>query len=303
MRNFSAEVNISSSIRDFLSLSHGGYCKVECKGMASLFLVKEGSALFSINNGDAVRVGAGGIYCTTGGVDIVICANESSEGLSDQDQLTPVDFLDTENPQVVDGSAAIFFHTAIPSIANPLPGVLPPSIALSSEEIKSVSGLSSIFELFQNDLLLKSNTREFAYKRLAEIIATSINEFALERLEAEMTVADEGFQNLRMTRVLNAIHQHPEYKWTLISMADKANLSRSAFAKEFKALTGTGPLHYLVRIRMERAAYELRNGQKAISQIADEAGYESDASFNKAFRKIIGDTPGHYRRKMVPRTP
>ena len=52
---------------------------------------------------------------------------------------------------------------------------------------------------------------------------------------------------------------------------------------------------------MERAAYALSQGEKSISQIADEAGYESDAAFNKAFRKLIGNTPGQYRRMVLPR--
>lgn len=299
MRRFSAEVNISSSVREFLSLAQGGCCRVQGRGMASLFYVIKGVAYFSIDDGEAVEVSEGALYGTTGDMDIVISAQATVDGLHMQDALESVGYCSGGEWSDLADRAAVFFHAAIPSIANPLPGVLPPFIALSREDIEDAAGFREILDLFQNDHLLRGNIRDYTYKRIAEIIATSINEYALERLENNMTLVDTRAQSLRMTRVLNAIHQHPEYKWTLVSLAEKANLSRSAFAKAFKSLTGVAPLHYLARIRMERAACELRSGQKPISQIAIEAGYESDASFNKAFCKIMGDTPGHYRRSMA----
>gem|GEM_PF-2951443 len=294
MRNFSTEIHISFFERACVTLLSGSYCEVKSKGMAQLFLVNEGSAFFSIPGSDPVKVNAGGLYSTNSDVDLLISAEATIDGLVDQQQLRAED--GDAISEGVAKTAAVLFQSAIPSIANPLPGVLPLSTALSSEDVKSAPGLKELLLLFQNDSLLRASIREFAYKQIAEIIGTTLNEFSLEKLESNITAQDEAFSSVRITRVLNAMHQHPEYSWTLVSLAEKAFLSRSAFAKEFKNLTGSAPLHYLGRLRMDRAAWELGHGKKPISQIAYEAGYQSDASFNKAFCKIVGETPGRYRR-------
>jgi AraC-like DNA-binding protein len=56
------------------------------------------------------------------------------------------------------------------------------------------------------------------------------------------------------------------------------------------------PLSYLTRLRIARAAEELRSGSRSLRQIAERAGYESPSAFNNVFRRIIGSTPGAYRR-------
>ena len=75
-------------------------------------------------------------------------------------------------------------------------------------------------------------------------------------------------------------------------------MSRSAFALRFKEKVGQSPLDYLTRWRMFRAGQLLRSSDKALVEIATSVGYDSEASFNKAFKRTTGSAPGAYRRSM-----
>ncbi|HET6333205.1 MAG TPA: helix-turn-helix transcriptional regulator [Polyangiales bacterium] len=72
-------------------------------------------------------------------------------------------------------------------------------------------------------------------------------------------------------------------------------LSRSGFAARFTELVGEPPLQYLGRWRMTRAAKLLRDTSEAVSTIAARVGYEGTPSFNKAFKRWRGKSPGTYR--------
>lgn len=97
--------------------------------------------------------------------------------------------------------------------------------------------------------------------------------------------------------VLRTIHEHMDYPWTVEALASTIGLSRSAFALRFKQLVGEAPMEYLTRWRMYRAENLLRTHGENLLSIANMVGYDTDSAFNKAFKRIIGMTPGEYRRK------
>jgi AraC-like DNA-binding protein len=81
-------------------------------------------------------------------------------------------------------------------------------------------------------------------------------------------------------------------------------MSRSAFANHFTKLVGEPPLHYLTRLRMDKAALLLREGRATSAEIAGRVGYVSDASFCKAFKRAFQQSPGAFRRAArVPNAP
>ena len=66
-------------------------------------------------------------------------------------------------------------------------------------------------------------------------------------------------------------------------------------AERFKALLGRPPIDYVTSWRIQLAADRLRNGRDGIASIAAEVGYESEAAFNRAFKRVTGITPGRWR--------
>lgn len=98
-------------------------------------------------------------------------------------------------------------------------------------------------------------------------------------------------------RALAAVHRAPEHPWTVASLAHEAAMSRSAFAARFTDLVGEPAMQYVTRWRMESALTALREGA-SVAELAARSGYESEAAFARAFKRMTGLTPGSARRAV-----
>jgi AraC-like DNA-binding protein len=107
-----------------------------------------------------------------------------------------------------------------------------------------------------------------------------------------------GLRDPAVGRALALMHARVAHPWTADELAAEALLSRSAFAQRFTALIGVPPMSYLTAWRMQVAAQWLRESRRSIAQIADEVGYESEATFTRAFKREMGITPGRFRRRL-----
>ncbi|PLR36538.1 AraC family transcriptional regulator [Chimaeribacter coloradensis] len=101
----------------------------------------------------------------------------------------------------------------------------------------------------------------------------------------------------RIAAAISAIHTSPGSRWTLPALAQKAGMSRSRFALRFKSISGASPIEYLTRWRMMLACDRLTRGTESVSRIALSLGYESEAAFSTAFRRLIGCSPRRYALK------
>lgn len=97
---------------------------------------------------------------------------------------------------------------------------------------------------------------------------------------------------------LRLLHEKTEHPWTIEALAASVNMSRSAFALRFKTLIGEAPMEYLTRCRIHKASRLLRESALTIAQVAQQIGYDSEASFNKAFKRQIGLPPGRFRSEQ-----
>lgn len=95
---------------------------------------------------------------------------------------------------------------------------------------------------------------------------------------------------------LVVLHADPGYRWTLLALAQHAGLSRSSFAKRFKATVGEAPMEYLTSWRMQLAADRLVRRQESVASIAYALGYESESAFSVAFKRRMGCPPGRDAR-------
>ncbi|MFK8909660.1 AraC family transcriptional regulator [Streptomyces sp. YS-3] len=96
---------------------------------------------------------------------------------------------------------------------------------------------------------------------------------------------------------LAAIHDDPSAAWTVEALAERAGLSRAAFARRFATLVGEPPMAYLTRWRMTTAARLLRESDAPLTSVAARTGYGSEFAFAKAFKREYGLAPGGYRRQ------
>jgi AraC-like DNA-binding protein len=98
-----------------------------------------------------------------------------------------------------------------------------------------------------------------------------------------------------VARALQLLHADPAHRWTVDEIARRIGSSRTVLAERFNALLGRPPIDYLVSWRIQIAADRLRAGSESIPRIAESAGFESEASFNRAFKRVTGMTPGSWR--------
>ncbi|MGB7536447.1 MAG: AraC family transcriptional regulator [Azonexus sp.] len=105
-----------------------------------------------------------------------------------------------------------------------------------------------------------------------------------------------GLRDRMVGRALALLHARVAHPWTTEELAREVGLSRSAFAERFTSLVGEPPMRYLANWRLHLAAARLRESPAATAQIASEVGYESDAAFNRAFKRAFGTTPAAWRR-------
>jgi AraC family transcriptional regulator len=100
----------------------------------------------------------------------------------------------------------------------------------------------------------------------------------------------------RLRRVLDYIAQHLDEDITVAQLAGVACLSPFHFARMFGATLGVAPHRYVSQQRLESAMALLAAGKRPLSDIALSCQFSSQASFNRAFRRATGMTPGEYRR-------
>ena len=103
-------------------------------------------------------------------------------------------------------------------------------------------------------------------------------------------------------RSLGLLHSRVAHPWTIAGLADEVGISRSALVERFTRYLSEPPMAYLTRWRLQMAARLLESTSRGVAEIAADVGYESEAAFNRAFKREFGQPPGRYRinRKAVP---
>ncbi len=134
--------------------------------------------------------------------------------------------------------------------------------------------------------------------RLAEVLFVQAMRIRMQSMFAEedpswlKALGDE-----QIGEALRLMHGEPGRAWTVPVLARGVSMSRSAFAARFTALVGQTPMEHLTQWRMVRAASMMRQSHPPkMAAIASAVGYESESSFGKVFRRVLGVSPGKYRR-------
>jgi AraC-like DNA-binding protein len=133
--------------------------------------------------------------------------------------------------------------------------------------------------------------------RLSELMFVEVIRRYLEALPADRADWLAGLRDPFVGRALTALHANPERDWTIESLADKAALSRSSFAERFTRFVGAPPMQYLTNWRMQLAANHLLGSTDSVAVIANRVGYDSEAAFSRAFKKLVGAPPSDWRRR------
>ncbi len=175
----------------------------------------------------------------------------------------------------------------------PIAQLLPSFILIKADQARSLA-LHSTVQALASEMAEQAPGSGVVATRLAEILFIQM----LRAHIASRPERDKGWLRAvfdpQLGAALSAIHDRVNKPWTVESLAEVAGMSRSAFAARFKELLGQTPLEYVTEWRMQKAMQLLEQRDKKLIDVARSVGYESDASFSKAFKRIVGANPGGY---------
>ena len=121
----------------------------------------------------------------------------------------------------------------------------------------------------------------------------------MEQLPLEAIGWLAGARDSVVGSALALMHRRPSHPWTVPELAAEVGASRSLLGERFQHFLGEPPLTYLARWRLQLAARLLQTTQKTILHVAMDVGYESEAAFNRAFKREFSLPPAQYRRQLA----
>jgi transcriptional regulator GlxA family with amidase domain len=164
---------------------------------------------------------------------------------------------------------------------------------MSDEDVRKLrAALTTVIDLLRTEL--ERGTSDEQSERLAHRLAQVARDYSARTATSRAPVADQS-----LARALQLLHEAPGARWTLRHLARRAGTSRAALVRKFRSFTGMSPQRYLARLRMDLAAERLLQSDASLAEIAREVGYDSEFSFNRAFKRHRGLPPGVFRRSAA----
>jgi AraC-like DNA-binding protein len=186
---------------------------------------------------------------------------------------------------------------------NPLLAALPRVIQVPGRTL----GPDSWVTTFMRTVVAESNQKhpggEAVLERMSEMLFVEVLRRYVDALPEEQTGWLAGMRDPAVGRALSLLHEKPAEDWSLERLSDAAALSRSSLHERFVHFIGQPPMQYLTHWRMQVASGMLRDTNAKLVEVALDVGYESEAAFSRAFKRVVGLSPGAWRRKRNAVTP
>lgn len=242
--------------------------------------------------------------------DIVVFPRGDSHFLGNGSPRKPVDSFSTFAENLKDGLKVVRyggggevtrfvcgFMACNPVICNILLKGLPRILRVPVAEGPSGQWIENSIRFSVDGWSAESSAgRSIVVGKLSEVLFVE----TLRRYIAMMPPGETGwFAGLRdpsLAKALSAMHRNPAKQWTVEELAKEAGLSRTRLAERFTRFLNMSPISYLTEWRMMLGAESLRTTHKSIAEIALDVGYNSEAAFNRAFKRKYNAPPAQYRQ-------
>ncbi len=182
---------------------------------------------------------------------------------------------------------------------NPFLSSLPEFIYIKAEELQSEPWMEPTLRFLSAELANQGFGTSIAVDRLTELVFVQAVRIYINKQQSGLHASGwlNAVGDTQIGKALFAIHSNPQEQWTVASLAQYVDMSRSSFAVRFKELTGSSPLDYVTSWRMHKAESLLKQGDISLFDVANLVGYKSESAFGKAFKRQTGSPPGHVRKR------
>ncbi len=144
---------------------------------------------------------------------------------------------------------------------------------------------------------------EAMLERMSEMMFVDAVRRYVDTLPEESRGWLAGLRDRFVGRALALMHDAPAEEWTVDELGRRVGLSRSALHERFAEMIGQPPMQYLANWRMQVGAALLRNTNATVAAVAQEVGYDSEAAFARAFKRLMGTPPAAWRKQALPAGP
>ena len=176
---------------------------------------------------------------------------------------------------------------------HPMLSLLPKILHISSNP----AWLETTLQLMLLEVQTTRPGVETVIRRLCDVLFIQSIRHWLEQTPQDSRGWLGALKDAKIGRVLELMHEQPQFAWTVEALAERVLMSRAGFSARFTMLVGEPPLTYLTRWRMNVASRLLQHPKTSLLEIANLSGYDSEVAFHRAFKRVTGHTPGSVRRQ------
>lgn len=297
---YNAEFSAPWSFRSPHSRVIAPYVGADSSHVIIYHFVLEGSAWGEIENGGRVELQPGDIVVFPHGHPHRVGSGSGSEPIDTSKQLDQM-FAQGLVPVRMGGGGestrfVCGFMSCDPQISRLLLETLPPMVRVNIRNDAAGEWLEkSILFTVSNSGPPRAGG-EAVLAKLSEALFIETLRRYLNGLPAADTGWLAGARDPEIGKALGLLHRRPADPWTIADLASSVGISRAVLAERFRQLLGEPPIAYLTRWRLQLGARLLLNSSRGIAEIAAEVGYDSEAAFNRAFKRRFGLPPARYRR-------
>jgi AraC-like DNA-binding protein len=172
---------------------------------------------------------------------------------------------------------------------------LPPVFKVSIRKLASGRWLENSIRFSVDQADASRPGGEAVLAKLSEVLFVETLREYMAHLPPQQTGWLASARDPEIGKTLALMHRNPAHPWTIATLAEQAGLSRSVLAERFRHYLKESPMAYLTQWRLQLGAQMLASTSYSVAQIAAQVGYESEAAFNRAFRRQFTVPPGRFR--------
>jgi AraC-like DNA-binding protein len=293
------EAGLQRRLLDLRHLESAQALRFPCGRSIGLHIVRQGTLyIHAAGLPEPLRLHTGDIAIMARGHHHVL----GSTAVLDERQIVsvaepwPVSLMRSSEPMTaisVISGAYQFWNQPVHPLFQELPGWF----VLTAASLPNPGSLSTAISLLDAELSEAHLGGDTIVHGLMDTVFTYLMREMVVRLGRTCAGWSNAMTDPRIRQVVDLMHGDSARAWTLEDLAALTGMSRTSLAERFRSVMGDTPLRYLRTLRMQKAMSMLDGGSRTLEQVAHAVGYNDAFGFSKVFKRIVGISPGAFRRQ------
>lgn len=288
-------------------LDHSFYCRAHFRGafgvavskspFINIYFVAAGTAW--LTGQEPMQLGPGDLAFLFDGRAHVVASLPGEPGVPQAS--LPVVRIGPQSSQLTYGAAGqatvmLLGRSLLEPSAHPLRSLLPRAMVLRQTDASRTARTHLLLSTLRDELTTpRLGSETFVTRTMELVLLDAVREWS-ERCPEARTGWLGALRDPQLGGVLALMHRRSHHAFTVDELSAQAGMSKSVFCERFRAALGVPPLRYITEVRMQLAARLLTHERLSVAEAAERLGYGSEAAFSRAFKRVLGVSPGQSRR-------